>query len=41
MFVVDSTDKDRLSIIVEMLEEMARHPGLKNRRIPFLILANK
>ena len=28
MFVVDSTDKERLPIVVEVLEEMARHPGL-------------
>ena len=41
LFVVDSTDKDRLPIVAEMLEEMARHPGLQNRNIPFLILANK
>ena len=41
LFVVDASDKDRLPIVAEILEEMARHPGLQNRNIPFLILANK
>ena len=41
LFVVDCADKDRLPIVVEVLEEMARHPGLANRNIPFLICANK
>lgn len=27
--------------MVEILEEMARHPGLVDRDIPFIILANK
>ena len=40
-FVVDTTDKDRLPIVAEVLEEMARHPGLGGRDIPFLILGNK
>ena len=41
LFVVDCADKDRLPIVVEVLEEMARHPGLADRKIPFLICANK
>ena len=40
-FVIDSTDKDRLSIAAEVLHEMAKHPGLQGRQIPFVILANK
>ena len=40
-FVVDTTDRDRLPIVAEVLEEMARHPGLANRNIPFVILGNK
>lgn len=28
MFVVDASDKDRLPIVAEILEEMARHSGL-------------
>ena len=28
-------------MVAEILEEMARHPCLKDRKIPFLILANK
>jgi signal recognition particle receptor subunit beta len=41
MFVVDCTDKERLSIVQEILENMASHPNLEKRKIPFLILANK
>ena len=41
MFVIDSTDKERLPVAAEILEEMARHQGLADRDIPFLILANK
>ena len=41
MFVVDCTDKERLSIVQEILENMANHPNLVKRKIPFLILANK
>ena len=41
VFVVDCSDKERLYIVSETLEEMARHPNLINRKIPFIILANK
>ena len=41
MFVVDCTDKERLSIVQEVLENMATHHNLEKRKIPFLILANK
>ena len=41
MFIVDSSDKERLPIVAEVLEEMARHQGLADRQIPFLIVANK
>mgnify|MGYP001082844807 CR=1 FL=1 len=27
-FVIDSTDKDRLNVVAEVLHEMAKHPGL-------------
>ena len=40
-FVVDSTDQDRLQIVQEMLEEMAKHPGFVGRQIPFIIVNNK
>ncbi len=40
-FVIDSTDKDRLNVVAEVLHEMAKHPGLQGRQIPFVILANK
>jgi ADP-ribosylation factor-like protein 6 len=40
-FVVDASDLTRISIVQEVLHEMARHPGLKGRQIPFVILANK
>ena len=40
-YVVDSTDLERISINQEILHEMARHPGLQGRRIPFIIMGNK
>ncbi len=40
-FVVDTADRDRLSIVQELLMEMAKHPNLRDRQIPFVILANK
>lgn len=40
-FVVDSSDHERISINQEILHEMARHPGLANRNIPFIIMGNK
>ena len=41
MFVIDTTDKERLPICAEILEEMGRHAGLQGRNIPFIILGNK
>ena len=40
-FVVDSTDRDRIDIARECLSDLARHPALKNRQIPLVILSNK
>ena len=40
-FVIDSTDRNRLPVVAEILEDMARHPNLVNRRIPFNIICNK
>lgn len=40
-FVVDTSDRERLSVVQEILLEMAKHPGLRERNIPFVILANK
>ena len=40
-FVVDSADKDRITIAKEIMFEMGRHPGLMSRQIPFVVLANK
>mmetsp|Transcript_33355 Transcript_33355/g.51133 ORF Transcript_33355/g.51133 Transcript_33355/m.51133 type:complete len:94 (-) Transcript_33355:3-284(-) len=39
--MVDGTDKDRLSIVQELLLEMASHPQLRERDITFQILINK
>ena len=41
MFVVDSSDTERIPIVAEILEIMARHPNLLHRKIPFQIVANK
>jgi len=38
---VDTADRERLSIVQEILMFMAKHPGLSQREIPFVILANK
>jgi len=38
---VDASDIDRLGVTQEVLHEMARHPGLADRSIPFVILVNK
>lgn len=40
-FVVDTADRERLSVVQEILLQIAKHPGLRDRRIPFIILANK
>ena len=40
-FVVDAGDFERLSVAQEVLQEMARHPGLSGREIPLVILSNK
>ena len=40
-FVVDAGDLQRLSVAQEVLQEMARHPGLYGRQIPLIILSNK
>ena len=41
-FVVDASDIERLSVAQEVLQEMARHPGLYRRDpIPLVILSNK
>ena len=41
IFVVDCNDTQRLPIVAEVLEEMARHPNLQGRKIPFIICGNK
>ena len=40
-FVVDTSDRARLSVVQEILLAMAKHPLLKGREIPFVIVANK
>ena len=40
-FVVDTTDRQRLSVVQEVIMEMAKHPVLRARSIPFVVLANK
>ena len=39
--MVDASDTERLSVVQEVLQEMARHPGLMGRQIPLVILSNK
>ena len=39
--MVDAGDFERLSVAQEVLQEMARHPALSGREIPFVILSNK
>lgn len=41
IFVVDSTDGDRLDEVGSMLEKVVNHPALQKREIPILILINK
>ena len=40
-FVVDTADRARLSVVQEILLAMAKHPLLRGREIPFVVLANK
>jgi len=40
-FVVDTADLERLSIVQELIELIIEDPFLKERRIPFVIVANK
>ena len=40
-FVVDASDYERLSVAQEVLQEMARHPCLHGRELPFVIISNK
>ncbi|TNV75364.1 hypothetical protein FGO68_gene13769 [Halteria grandinella] len=40
-FVVDTSDRARLSVVQEVLFEIAKHPLLRTRSIPFVVLANK
>ena len=40
-FVIDSNDYDRIDLSREILSDIARHPGLKGREIPFVIISNK
>ena len=40
-FVVDTADRQRLSVVQEVLQEVVTHPLLRDREIPFIVLANK
>lgn len=40
-FVVDAADRDRLSIVQEIVTEMAKNPVLRQREIPLIVIANK
>ena len=38
---MDCSDHDRITVANEVLQELARHPGLRRRSIPVIILGNK
>ncbi len=40
-FVVDTADRERLSVVQEIMMCIAKHPSLRFREIPFVVLANK
>jgi signal recognition particle receptor subunit beta len=40
-FVIDASDRERLSMVQDLILELINHPDLANRTIPFLILCNK
>ncbi len=39
-FVIDTSDRERLSMVQDLLVEIVAHPQLANRTIPFVIMAN-
>jgi ADP-ribosylation factor-like protein 6 len=41
IFVIDSSDKLRLAVAREELEQLLNHADIRDRRIPILFLANK
>ncbi|XP_050413374.1 ADP-ribosylation factor-like protein 6 [Patella vulgata] len=41
IFVVDSSDKLRMVVAKDELDQLLQHPDVKNRRIPILFFANK
>jgi signal recognition particle receptor subunit beta len=41
VFVVDSSDRARLPVARDELDRMLLDPGLRDRHVPLLILANK
>ncbi|XP_059833054.1 ADP-ribosylation factor-like protein 6 isoform X2 [Hypanus sabinus] len=41
IFVIDSVDKQRISVVKEELGNLLIHPDVKHRQIPILFLANK
>mmetsp|Transcript_11158 Transcript_11158/g.12234 ORF Transcript_11158/g.12234 Transcript_11158/m.12234 type:complete len:199 (+) Transcript_11158:82-678(+) len=41
LYVIDSSDKTRLSVVKENIEEVLEHPSLMEHSIPIMFLANK
>jgi ADP-ribosylation factor-like protein 6 len=41
LFVIDSSDTLRISVVKEELEMVLAHKNIKSRRIPLLVLGNK
>ena len=41
MFVVDSADRLRLTVVKDEMDEMMKHSDVVDKRIPILFLANK
>ena len=42
MFVIDASDQDRLNIVKDVLDEMTKHPSIKDRAgLPFILMLNK
>ena len=39
--VIDSTDKIRVQVVMEELEEMLDHKHIEGRKVPILFFANK
>ncbi|RTG86824.1 ADP-ribosylation factor-like protein 6 [Schistosoma bovis] len=41
IYVVDSSDELRLTVVEDEFQQLLKHPDICNRRIPILLFANK